>query len=333
MDEDFLKKVIHGGKGKSRQEKTHKPVLDFSASLNPFPPRISWDCDPSDLGRYPDDSYDELKEVIARSYNRDPAEVCVGNGSIELIRVFCSVVFRKKGATFFLTAPTFGEYALSARLAGASPAEDESGADVHFVCNPNNPTGLLSSKETLLEYLEGGKSHETLLFCDEAFIDLSDPRQSLSAIRNPQLFVLQSLTKSFAVPGIRFGFGFADPELAEKIEVARPPWSVNAYAEAFARAAIPSRKDLEESRRLIAKERQWLTGELSVLGFSPCTSEANYVLSRYPEIVGPLCEKLAGSDILVRDCASFGLPDCIRVAVRTREENRILVEVIRSCLP
>lgn len=332
MADDCLEKVIHGGKGKGRQEKTHKQVLDFSASLNPFPPRISWNCNPEDLGRYPDDSYCELKEVIARSYNRDPAEVCVGNGSIELIRVFCSVVFRnKKDGKFFAASPTFGEYALSARLAGASTTKHESEADVHFVCNPNNPTGLLYSKETMLEFLAGTRS-EALLFCDEAFIDLSDPRQSLSAIRDSRLFVLQSLTKSFAVPGLRFGFGFADPALAEKIEIARPPWSVNAYAEAFARAAIPHRKDVEQSRQLIEQERQWLTEELSVLGFSPCPSMANYVLFRYSMDVGPLCEKLAESDILVRDCSSFGLSDCIRVAVRTRDENRTLVEVIRSCV-
>jgi len=333
MVADFLERVVHGGMGKRTQEKTRKTVLDFSASINPFPPQIAWNCDPLEIGRYPDDSYCLLKETIARSYNRDPGEICVGNGSIELIRVFCSVIFRNKERNkFFLTRPTFGEYELSANLTGATMADNSSDADVHFVCNPNNPTGTISSKETLLQLLENEEAQEGVVFCDEAFIDLADPRQSLSDIGRPGLFVLQSITKSFAVPGLRFGYGFADPELVEKMEITRPPWCVNAYAEAFAREAVLHRKDLERSRRLIAREREWLSQELYRTGLSPCPSTANFILVEHTKPVEHLCNMLENSDILVRDCASFGLPNYIRVAVRTREENRILIEAIGSCL-
>jgi threonine-phosphate decarboxylase len=77
-----------------------------------------------------------------------------------------------------------------------------------------------------------------MLFCDEAFIELSDPVQSMVDVRDPALFVLRSLTKSFSVPGIRFGYGFGDPAIIEKIEITRPPWSVNAFAEAYALLAF-----------------------------------------------------------------------------------------------
>ena len=82
------------------------------------------------------------------------------------------------------------------------------------------------------------KRYQGILFCDEAFISLADPRESIADIRDPHLFVLHSLTKSFAVPGLRIGFGFGDRELVEKIETARSPWCVNAYAEAFAMEAL-----------------------------------------------------------------------------------------------
>jgi threonine-phosphate decarboxylase len=331
MPADFPKKVIHGGSGKRQQEKTQKNVLDFSASVNPFPPPMDWSCDPGFLASYPDNEYSRLKETIARTYHRRPDEICVGNGSIELLRVFCSVVF-KDGGKYFFDPPTFGEYELSAQLAGGTPTRDTRSADVFFVCNPNNPTGILQKKVAISESLSMMASRGGMLFCDEAFIDLSDPRESLSGIRDSHLFVLQSLTKSFAVPGLRFGFAFGDPDLIGKIETARPPWSVNAFAEAFALQAFSHIGDLEKSRMLIADEREWLDQQISTFGLQPLPSSANYILIDCGQIVSPLCKRLMEHDVLVRDCSSFGLPRCIRVAVRTREENRILIEAFTACL-
>ena len=96
---DFPKRVIHGGTGKLQREKTHKTVLDFSASVNPFPPTVDWYCDPESLSSYPDDTYSELKDRIGKTFGRDPEEICVGNGSVEIIRAFCAVTLgrnRKK---------------------------------------------------------------------------------------------------------------------------------------------------------------------------------------------------------------------------------------------
>jgi threonine-phosphate decarboxylase len=332
MPEDFPKQVVHGGLGKRQQEKTKKNVLDFSASVNPYPPQFDWACDRDSLARYPDNEYGTLKELIARTFHRRPEEICVGNGSIELLRVFCSVVFRKTG-TFFFEAPTFGEYELSARIAGAELSSNAHNADVLFVCNPNNPTGELLKKERIESMLSLVAAHGGILFCDEAFIDLADPRESFSGVSDPHAFVLQSLTKSFAIPGLRFGYGFGDPDLIGKIETVRPPWSVNSYAESFALRAFAHLEELASSRKQIAREREWLTGQVKVLGLDPRMSSVNYILIDCPFAVHSLCEKLAARDILVRDCTSFGLPGCIRVAVRTREENRILVEALAGCLP
>jgi threonine-phosphate decarboxylase len=130
---DFPRRVIHGGTGKRQREKTKTTVLDFSASVNPFPPRIIWTCDPSDVASYPDDSYICLKERIGEVFRRDPGEICVGNGSIELIRVFCQVALgRLVGRSYFVEPPTFGEYELSARLAGAEQCAIPENAGVRF---------------------------------------------------------------------------------------------------------------------------------------------------------------------------------------------------------
>jgi threonine-phosphate decarboxylase len=221
---------------------------------------------------------------------------------------------------------------LSARLAGASKVDVAKKADVSFVCNPNNPTGILQAKTDINHHLEHMKSHRGLLFCDEAFIELSDPAQSMADVSDPQLFVLHSLTKSFSVPGIRFGYGFGDPELIEKIEITRPPWSVNAYAEAYALEAFRHMDELAASRAAIARERKWLSGEIDALGLHCNPSSANFLLIDCGWDVAAFCTALVHHDVLVRNCTSFGLPTCIRVAVRGREENRVLVEALSACM-
>ena len=332
MAVDFPKRVVHGGTGKRQLEKTKKNVLDFSASINPYPPEFEWNCNPAFLTSYPDDSYHELKERIGFVFHRNPDEICVGNGSIEIIRVFCSVALNR-GKYFFCETPTFGEYALSASLAGAALADNSSMADVSFTCNPNNPTGILQDKKSLMKRLSDMKLHDGILFCDEAFIGLSDPKESLADITDPNLFVLHSLTKSFSVPGIRFGFGFGSPDLIEKIEITRPPWSVNAFAEAFAMQALVHMDDLKASRERIRQERDWLTKEISALGFYCHPSSVNFILVECNRDVAKLCECLNKRLILVRDCTSFGLPTCIRVAVRTHDENLLLMEALAKCMP
>jgi threonine-phosphate decarboxylase len=330
----FPERAVHGGLGKRQLEKTRKSVLDFSASVNPSPPQITWHLDPECLKYYPDDSYSALKERIGRVFHRDTEEICVGNGSIELIRAFCAVKYRDPSSvrTFFQESPTFGEYELSAALAGAARVSDPKKAAVQFLCNPNNPTGHLLSKDNVKERVSAAKESGSVLFCDEAFIELSDPQQSVADLRDPALFVLRSITKSFSVPGIRFGYGFGDPELIRMIETARSPWCVNAYAEAYAMEALLHLDELAASRTLIEKERAFLVSELEALGLRCTPSRANYILADYGRDAAPLCEALAGKGILVRDCTSFGLPTFIRVAVMTREENQILSEALKACV-
>jgi threonine-phosphate decarboxylase len=328
---DFPGPVIHGGTGKRQREKTGKNLLDFSASLNPLPPEFAWTCDPGCLSSYPDNGYSRIKERISQVFRRDIEEICVGNGSIELIRVFCSVVL-PGNKTYHVMSPTFGEYELSARLAGAMAAGNPETATVSFVCNPNNPSGELYTRADILARARVASAHSGILFVDEAFIELADPSQSVVDEHNESLFVLRSLTKSFAVPGIRFGYGFGDPDLVAKIETARPPWSVNAYAEAFAFEAFSHLNELEKSRVYIKKEREFIRKKIQETGLRCHPSSVNYLLVDCGRDAGPLCADLETHDILVRDCTSFGLPSSIRVAVRTHEENVLLVEALAACV-
>jgi threonine-phosphate decarboxylase len=324
-------KVIHGGIRKYLENKLGLSLIDFSASVNPFPPFVAWSPEDILLESYPDDTYTLLKERIGQIFHRSPAEIAVGNGSIELIRSFCNSVL-EPGDQVSIEHPTFGEYQYSARLAGAGCTTPPSSAKVRFLCNPNNPTGQLKSRHQMLEILDavpkGG-----YLFVDEAFIDLADPAQSLVDSESSELFIARSLTKSFAVPGIRFGYGFGSPELVQRMEAVRSPWSVNVYAEEFALQAFCKFDQLEQSRVAIAQERFWLISQFQEMNLPLDPSKANFLLVHLPFPAKEMAERLIPRGILVRDCTSFGLPAEIRVAVRTRAENQILVEAIQACLP
>jgi threonine-phosphate decarboxylase len=332
MKREIPGRAVHGGTLLWHRRRSGRPILDFSANLNPFPPEISWDPDPSGLASYPDDRYEALREVIGRLFHRAPDEIAVGNGSMEIIRVFCQATL-SDGDSFHVEYPTFGEYELSARLAGACPAEDPACARARFICNPNNPTGTLRPAHELRSILRQVASGSGILFLDEAFIELSDPRESLVRERTPSLFLIRSLTKAFAVPGLRFGYGFGDPDLVTRMEVLRPPWSVNTFAEEFAILAFRNYHLLEESRRRIAVEREWLEKKLRDLGLYALPSSANFLLVNLDGPASELAGRLLGKGILVRDCTSFGLPESIRIAVRRREENKELVGALAACLP
>ena len=119
--------------------------------------------------------------------------------------------------------------------------------------------------------LKSYAEQDTILFLDEAFIELSEPAESLINTRDNHLCVLRSLTKCFSVPGLRFGYAFADPELVCALELLRSPWSVNAFAEHFAIQAFKKYHELEESRRKIRIERDYLVKSLNDLGFEVYT--------------------------------------------------------------
>lgn len=328
MERPLPDRAAHGGL--ARREQDERGWLDFSANLNPYPPHVDWAPDPACLGHYPDDRYPALREAIARTFGRSPDEVTVGNGSIEVIRSFCSAALGP-GDRACIDRPTFAEYRVAVELAGARAVPETANTAARFLCNPNNPTGELLGRPCLEAMLEATPA-STRFFVDEAFVELADPSASMLASRDDRVFVLRSMTKAFAVPGLRIGFGFGDPELVDRCERCRPPWSVNAFAEGFALAALREYPSLEESRRRIRAEREHLAEGLAALGFEPLPSSANFICARSPVPPGTLAAGLARRRIRIRDCASLGLPGRIRVAVRARDENRRLLEGLQACL-
>ncbi len=330
MQKHFPEKAVHGGRIIALRQKYGPDLLDVSASMNPFLPHLPCDFRDVDLCVYPDDTYSALKDKIGHVFSRSSDEICVGNGSAELIRVYCSVVLSSKD-TVRIDPPTFGEYALSAKLAGAKVVSG-SDADLLVICNPNNPTGILQSRDEMLAHLDDCAKKNSRLFVDEAFMELAARDESISDIRSDDLFVMRSITKCFSVPGIRFGFGFGPADLIEKIETVRIPWTVNAFAEAFTMQALDHYGELVDSAEKISREREWYFARLTELGLSFAPSSVNYILVRLGRNASAFTDAMLKHGILVRDCTSFGLHDSIRISIETREKNLRVVEALRECL-
>ena len=163
-------------------------------------------------------------------------------------------------------------------------------------------------------------------------MDLSEPEDSITDVRSDQLFVMRSLTKSFAVPGIRFGFGFGSPDLIRRIETARSPWTINAFAEYYAKLAFAKYHELRNSAQKIAAEREWYYERLRELGLSFEPSSVNYILIHLPRDAAVVTRAMIDQGVLVRDCTSFGLPSSIRVSVETRDRNIRVLEALAACL-
>jgi len=202
------------------------------------------------------------------------------------------------------------------------------GADAIFLCNPNNPTGILSTKETM-KIVESAQS-STKILLDECFIEFVDASSVNTMIGRisefDNLTILRSLTKSFGLAGLRIGYSVCNPTLAEKLTANKIPWNVNGLAQAAGVAALHDTKHLVKTRDLIRKERKFLLTRIAKLkSFSGYRSDSNYFLIHLhgrnsTQLRNTLLKK---TGVLVRDCSTFTGMDShhIRVAVKTRKEN------------
>ncbi|MFZ3058952.1 MAG: aminotransferase class I/II-fold pyridoxal phosphate-dependent enzyme [Candidatus Methanoperedens sp.] len=325
-------------------------LLDFSVNLNPLgPPKSKKLLNGvfQNISKYPDNGYPGFKKAAADSLNVLPENIIPGNGSSELIRLFAETVIGP-GDKVIIPSPTFGEYEFQCRLFGAEieyidyreiTKVNPRGYKAVFLCNPNNPTGNLLRRRDVIEMAKICALSETFLFVDEAFIELSDPRESIADIAASCDFicVLRSLTKTYAVPGLRIGFAVASPDFAGLLNNARLHWNMNSAASAVGEQLLRKNQDyIKKSLGLIRKEREWLASRLcGIRGFKPYPSDTNFILidaGNFGINSRELTARMLKRGIIIRDCASFGLENHIRVAVRKRSENRRLVEAFSKVI-
>lgn len=342
------KTVAHGGVYSAGLEFDPK-ILDFSSNVNPlgFPSAIKNDLKKNSnlFSVYPDSNSTRLRDSLEKYAGIPKNQIIVGNGATEIIYNFSKAFLNKRNVS--IPIPTFGEYESAARLNGARVSYFKTmdlNQDIDnflktipknhciFVCNPNNPTGVLTSQKNMLKILDLSHDKSILVFVDECFIELaSNPKESLVSKLHEfdNLFILRSMTKSFGLAGLRIGYGLGSKKMIEILNKIKIPWNVSGIAQNIAIRALSDRSHLKKTRKLIEKERKFLDSSISQInGFSCYSSDANFILIKSKISSKQLQKKLLKKNILIRDCSSFrGLDGkFIRIAVRTHDENQRLVK-------
>jgi histidinol-phosphate aminotransferase len=313
---------------------TPADVVDFSVNTNPLGPAPSVLralCE-TNWSRYPGDDEPPLRHRLAQLNGVSAHQVVLGNGSVDLMWWTLLAAVRP-GDAVAVSAHTFGEYARAAHSVGARVVDMQhsSRARVVFVCQPNNPTGDYRPREEIEHLLT--EKPDRLLVLDEAYAAFVDQRWPAEQLleSHPNLAILRSMTKDHALPGLRLGYLLASRQVAHAVAAVRPPWSVNAGAQRAGLAALEPQAEqhVDAARALVAESRSILSDGLSRLGLHVYPSRANFVLAEVGEAAA-FRRALLTQRFVVRDCTSFGLPSCVRVACRLPAECQRLLAAIKE---
>lgn len=317
-------------------------VVDFSVNSNPFgpSPTVRPAISAAPLDRYPDRDCHELRQALAARHTLSADEIVVGNGTAELLWLIAFTVLRA-GDTAMILAPTFGEYARVAQLMGArvstwwspdafrDPAAEirASQPRILFCCNPNNPTGHVIPTSEISAWAEANP--RTLFVIDEAYAAFAPHFESAISLRLPNLLVVRSMTKDYALAALRLGYVVGPTQLISAVANPRPAWNVNGLAQAAGLAALADEGYLQSCLVQLAAAKVDLITGLERLGYRPRPSQTHFFIMRVGEAAA-FRLRLLRQHLLVRDCASFGLPHHIRIATRRPEENGRLLHALAA---
>jgi len=329
-------------------------LLDFSASINPLGPpssaREAFVESYAEILRYPDPYGDKLKEALAERHGLSPTEVLLGNGSTQLIYLLCAAL-RPRNA--LIVGPAFSEYANALTLIGAKVASfnlspDNSfhfstkrlsaawdkDCDIVFLATPNSVTGQMIPKVEIEKVAHIALARKTIVVIDEAFVDFVET-ESIKALvrRNPYLIVLRSLTKYYALPGLRLGYLLGETGRVAEFATYQEPWSINGPALNVALACLKDSSFATKTERWLERERKFLFERLTALeGLHPLASRTNFLLVKIERSHGDalrLRSFLLQKNILIRACDTFGLGvNYFRIAIKRRKNNQRLLAAL-----
>lgn len=325
--------------------------LDYSANINPLglpeDLRELLISNIDDLMNYPDPECMDLKADISSYLGVESDSIIIGNGASEIIFLLFDVL---RPGKVLIPAPSFSEYSHAASSFGIEveyfELRETEGfkLDIHrlikhisddinviFLCNPNNPTSVLTSKEDLRYLLNYAKSKGIAVIIDEAFIELTlgaNENSMMDDLRKyVNLFIIRAFTKLYAIPGLRLGYGVGNPDLIKKMWERKMPWSVNSFACGIGSVLSDKTGYLNRTALWLEEELKWFYNELMQLdGFKIFKPNTNFVLMKILNEKlnsGKLKDLMAAKGILIRDACNFNFLNdrFVRVAIKDRENN------------
>ncbi|MBN2040597.1 MAG: threonine-phosphate decarboxylase [Spirochaetes bacterium] len=335
-------------------------IVDFSSNINPL--GISEKLKNEIINNmdilqyYPDPEYNDLKSAIARYIGDDTDHIFVGNGAVELIFLYARIL---KPETALILSPGFIEYSLALNHAGTKIAhyrlnekdnfypdiqglkkEMEKGYELIVICNPNNPTSMFIEPEAVLEIISFADKRNQRVLLDESFIEFVDPAYASSNIslfkKYRNVFLLRSLTKFFAIPGLRLGYAVShDSGFMKSLKKYREPWTVNQFADLAGRTLLKDKDYISNSVELVSKEKAFLYSALSAVEWlKPFEPFANFMLVKLQADLTSADLKgiLQKQGILIRDASNFKFLNnkFVRFAVKNRKCNEKLLNALSN---
>lgn len=333
-------------------------LKDFSANINPLGlcenVRAAMIKAIDKITKYPDITYYEVKKAICDYDNLDLENLILGNGAAEVIFNVTRAIKPKKA---LIPAPTFSEYEDACKSIDCNVQyyflnkennfhleEDflnkiNEDIDILFICNPNNPTGVLTEKSFIEKVLKKAEEKSVYVVVDESFLDFVKNGQEYSVLDQCEnfknLIVIKSATKFFAVPGIRIGYGYSkNNDFLNKINKITVPWSINTIACDGLVVALKEKDYIEKTIDFIDYEKEYLYTNLkSIDKIEPLKPAVNFIMFKVNNDIN-LYDELLKENIVIRRCGNYkNLSDnYYRVAVRTREENDILTANLKRIM-
>lgn len=298
---------------------------------------------------YPKPMSDDIREALADYIGAKPENFIVGNGGDEMITYLLGT-FLDPGDQILIHSPTFDMYELGAETLGASAIKvkdlpgyrrDQKGLleavrryqpKVTVICNPNNPTGDLLPRAFIEEVL---KAADNIVFVDEAYMEFAQKESVIDLIDTyPNLIVLRTLSKAFALAGMRCGYLAADEALIKAIAKIKAPYNLNAFTQLFAPIVIRHREDIFKVRDDICVERERLYAAMKEIpGITVYPSCTNFLLVQVDKKQEEIFEALRKKDILVKIYRnSQDIPNGFRISVTTKDVDDVLISVFREAL-
>lgn len=327
-------------------ENTHGVPADVHAAIVAAVDEVT-----QGLNRYPDREFSELRKNLADylGHGLTPDQLWAANGSNEVLQQVLQA-FGGPGRTAIGFPPTYSMYPLLASGTGTryvtaergpafsmtpestARAVRESGANIVFLCSPNNPTGTALSLDVIEAAYEAGEDARAMIIVDEAygeFLQHTTPSALTLLPGRPRLVVSRTMSKAFALAGARLGYLAAAPEVIDALRLVRLPYHLSAITQAVANAALTHADTLLSNVEAIKVQRDRIVDELRGLGLEPAPSDANFVFFSGLDDPGAIWQGLLDAGVLIRD---VGIPGSLRVTAGTEEETTVFLTALTELL-
>ncbi|MFD1818968.1 histidinol phosphate aminotransferase apoenzyme [Pseudarcicella hirudinis] len=327
----------------ARDEYTGKEGIFLDANENPL-----GSATPENWNRYPDPYQTDIKVKLAAIKGCRPSQIFLGNGSDEPIDLIIRATCTPKEDNIIILPPTYGMYEVSASINDVEikkvPLTTDYQLDVDnilkavtpytkliFICSPNNPTGNLIEKKSILRILESFS--QGIVILDEAYNDFAEEPSFIAELdQYPNLLILQTFSKAWGLAALRLGMAFAGEEIVKILNKIKPPYNINGLTQKLLIENIDNLNFVKESVTILNDNRLKLVEALEKLPFvlKVYPSDANFILVKFTDSKA-VFEYLIAHKTIVRDRSKVVLCDSsLRISVGTQEENKTLISLLEQ---